>query len=151
MSETPQQKAAALAAIFEGFRNYAYQDPAGIWTQGFGATRDGNGQPITAASPPITLSTGLAWLQRDMASAFATISDEVKVPLTDDERAALADLIYNIGAGNFASSTLLRLLNAGDYAGAAAQFCRWDIAGGQVLAGLLRRRQAEAALFNTAG
>ncbi|MDE3023013.1 MAG: lysozyme [Pseudomonadota bacterium] len=147
MSEASKQKAAALASEFEGFRNYPYQDPVGIWTIGFGSTRDANGQPITSATPPITLQTALTWLQRDMAAAFATIAAEVKVPLTDDEKAAIADLIYNIGAGNFASSTLLRMLNEKDYSGATAQFDRWDMAGGRVLAGLLRRREAETVLF----
>lgn len=147
MSESPQQKAATLAESFEGFRNFPYQDTGGVWTIGYGSTHDADGHPITGASVPITLNTAVAWLQRDMASAFATIAADVKVPLTDDEEAALADFIYNLGAGNFAASTLLQLLNAGDFIGAAGQFARWDMAAGKVLAGLLRRRQAEAALF----
>jgi lysozyme len=71
----------------------------------------------------------------------------VKVALTPFQEGALADFVYNLGATNFRASTLLRLLNAGDYAGAAAQFDKWDMAGGRVLSGLLRRRQAETALF----
>jgi len=74
---------------------------------------------------------------------------DVKEPLSDDQTAALADFIYNLGAGNFRSSTLLRKLNAGDYAGAAAEFDKWDYAGGKELAGLLRRREAETTLFTS--
>ena len=147
MSETARNEAANLATQFEGFRNFPYRDPVGVWTIGYGSTRDGSGNPITANTPCIAHATALAWLQRDMAAAFDAIARDITVPLTDGEEAALADFIYNLGEGNFASSTLLRLLNARDYAGAAAQFDRWDYAGGQVLAGLLRRRQAETALF----
>lgn len=69
--------------------------------------------------------------------------------LTDEEESALVDLVFNIGNGNFLHSTLLKLLNSGDYAGAAEQFSRWDKAGGRVLAGLTKRRAAEAALFTS--
>ena len=71
----------------------------------------------------------------------------MRVALTPLQQGALADFVYNLGAKNFRSSTLLRLLNAGDYAGAAAQFDRWDMAGGKMPAGLLRCRQAETELF----
>jgi lysozyme len=60
---------------------------------------------------------------------------------------ALVSFAYNVGVGALGSSTLLRLLNAGDHAGAAAQFGRWNKAGGKALAGLTKRRAAEAALF----
>ena len=71
------------------------------------------------------------------------------MPLTIDEKIALLDFIYNLGAGKFRSSTLLKKLNAGDYNGAAAEFDNWDHAGGKVLAGLLKRREAETKLFKT--
>jgi lysozyme len=79
--------------------------------------------------------------------AALEIARVVKVWLTVDETAALQDFVYNLGIGNFESSTLLRKLNAGDYAGAAAQIDLWDHAGGRVVAGLLRRRQVGTALF----
>ena len=71
----------------------------------------------------------------------------VKVPLNENQHGALVSFTYNLGAGNLGSSTLLRKLNAGDYAGAAAEFPRWNKAGGKELAGLTRRRAAEKALF----
>jgi lysozyme len=95
----------------------------------------------------ITEAEACALVKRDLTASNMTVSSVCHVPLTADERAALDDFVYNLGAGNFRSSTLLKLLNAGDYAGAAAQFDLWDHAGGVVLAGLLRRRQAETDLF----
>lgn len=148
MSDAPA-KAAALAESFEGFRAAPYLDVGGVPTQGFGSTRDENGNPITMQHPPISESTAIDWLTRDMHAAFEEIQNDITTPITSNETAAVADFIYNVGAGNFRSSTLLRLLNAGQYQAAAAQFDRWDMAAGRVLAGLLRRRQAETALFNT--
>lgn len=152
-SETPpaepaEDKAAYLAEGFEGFSAAPYWDPNGkVFSQGFGSTHDDKLHPITAASPPITRETALTWLTDDMHFAFQDIAEMVKVPLTDDERAALASFIYNVGEGNFNSSTLLRLLNQKDYVGADAEFQKWSNAGGQFMAGLLRRRLAEAQLF----
>ncbi len=148
MGESASEIAANLAEGFEGFSSYPYLDPVGIPTIGFGSTRDEHNNPVTMQHPPITRAQGLLLLQRDMSAAFADIAAQVRVPITGNEKAALADFIYNLGDGNFEASTLLRLLNAKNYEGAAQQFDRWDRAGGQVLAGLLRRRQAETALFN---
>ena len=111
-------------------------------------TDDKNGNPVTFKTPWITRAEGLQLLERDMRAALQTVKDNVTVPLDTDEEAALTDFVYNLGAGNFMRSTLLRLLNAGDYAGAADQLSRWDLANGQVLAGLVRRRAAEKALFD---
>jgi lysozyme len=82
-----------------------------------------------------------------MSVAEANVRAVVEIPLTQDEFIALCDLTFNIGTGNFDGSTLLRLLNAGDIDGAIAQFSVWNKAGGKVLAGLVKRRSAEAALF----
>jgi lysozyme len=146
---TSEQIAANLAAQFEGFSAAPYLDIGGVPTQGYGSTRGANNVPITMKDPPITEDTGLEWLSRDMGQAFVAIASYVKVPLTGNQKAALADFIYNEGAGNFSSSTLLRLLNVGDFSGASAQFLVWDVAGGEMISGLLRRREAEKALFNT--
>jgi lysozyme len=148
MTDTPEQIAANLTASFEGFSAVPYLDPAGIWTQGYGATFDADGHPITQESPPITRAIALTWLATDMKIAFSDIQHEILVPLTDNEKAALADFIYNCGAGNFNGSTMLKLLNEGKYALAADQLLNWDHVNGVELAGLLRRRQAEMDLFN---
>ena len=144
-----EDKAVDLGEEFEGFRSEPYQDSGGVWTIGFGSTRDGDSQPVTASTPPVTMDEARALAKRDLTWAAREVTNDVTVQLTDNQVAAIEDLIYNIGSGNFRSSTLLRKLNAGDFDGAAAEFDKWDHAAGQVLAGLLRRRQAETDLFQS--
>jgi len=72
----------------------------------------------------------------------------ITVPLTQHQFDALVDWTFNEGSGNLASSTLLRKLNDGDYAGADAEFARWVRGGGRVLPGLVKRRALEATWFN---
>lgn len=86
-------------------------------------------------------------LKADNARFQKTLHALVKVPLTQLEWDALSDFVYNVGPGNFAHSTLLQKLNRGDYEGAAQQFPAWDKSAGQVMAGLLRRRLEEQAMF----
>lgn len=87
------------------------------------------------------------WMLEDLQTADAAVERLVKVDLTDYQRVALWSFIYNVGSGNFASSTLLRQLNAGQFCSAAKQFLRWDKGGGRVLRGLTKRRAAESGLF----
>ena len=86
-------------------------------------------------------------LAKDVSSAADWVNNLCAVKLTQEEFDALVDFVFNLGAGAFRGSTMLRDLNAGDFTNAAAQFDLWDHAGGAVVAGLLRRRQAEAELF----
>jgi lysozyme len=88
-----------------------------------------------------------AWLRSDLASAEDTVERTVTAQLGDNQFAACVSLAFNIGAQAFAGSTLARMLNALDFAGAADQFLRWNRQAGEVLAGLTRRREAERALF----
>ncbi|MDD2861498.1 MAG: lysozyme [Acidiphilium sp.] len=151
LSSDPLQLAATqLVEPFEGFSAEPYRDPGGVWSIGYGSTVDAWGNPVTADTAPVTRDQALALVERDLTSALDEVNAVVTVPLDVNQQAALADFVYNVGAGNFERSTLLTLLNQGDYAGAAAQFVRWDYAGGVVLPGLLRRREAEAALFTAA-
>jgi lysozyme len=137
-SQTGEQ----LTEQFEGCRFEAYQDVRGVWTIGYGHTAG------VAPGDACTQDQAEAWLQQDIQWAANAVKHYVTVALTQNEFDALTDFVFNLGIGNFSGSTLLRKLNAGDYAGAAAQFDLWDMAGGQVVAGLLRRRQAETAEFN---
>ena len=82
-----------------------------------------------------------------MTEAFACVDSLVTVPLTDKQRGALCSFVFNVGCGAFKKSTLLKLLNVGDYTGAAAQLPRWNKAAGNILPGLVRRRGEERALF----
>ena len=140
---------AQFTANFEGFSSTPYQDSGGVWTIGFGSTRDLDGKPVTGATPAVARAVGLQMMQRDLGGADSAITSDVHVVLTAEEREALDSFIYNVGAGNFASSTLLRDINAGRMDLAAQEFVRWDQVKGKVLLGLLKRRQAEAAEFSS--
>ena len=135
------QKGIDLIKSFEGLRLSSYQDSIGVWTIGYGTTR--------GISAGMTISNDQAdrMLQNDISRFEPQIDQLVKVPLNQNQWDALMSFTYNLGAGNLGSSTLLKLLNNGDYAGAAAQFPRWNRAGGVVLPGLTKRRAAEQAMF----
>ena len=135
-------KGLALTEQFEGLRLTAYQDSVGVWTIGYGHT----GSDVHPGLA-ITQQQASELLLKDVASAVAAVNRLVTVPLTQNQFDALVDFVFNAGAGNLAGSTLLRDLNAGNYAGAAAQFPKWVHAGNQILPGLVARRNAELALF----
>jgi len=135
----------ALTEQFEGLQLTAYQDPVGVWTIGYGHTGSDVQPGLT-----ITQEQASDLLLQDVAGAVAAVNRLVTVPLTQNQFDALVDFTFNVGQGNLASSTLLRELNAGNTAGAAAQFLVWVYAKGVELPGLVTRRQAEAALFQTA-
>lgn len=143
-----------LTEQFEGCRLTAYQDSVGVWTIGYGHTG-----PDVYKGLTITQEQAEALLTKDIAKAAAAVNRLVTLDragdpdtdglpdLTQEEFDALVDFTFNLGAGNLASSTLLKKLNAGDIEGAAAEFPKWVHAGGKVLAGLVKRRDAERALF----
>ena len=136
-----------LTEQFEGVRLTAYPDPGtggDPWTIGYGHT----GADIHAGLT-ITQAQAEEYLRQDVQKAAANVNAHVKVKITQDEFDALVDFAFNCGCGNLDTSTLLKKLNAGDHEGAAQEFLKWDMAGGHHMAGLLRRRQAEAALFLT--
>ncbi len=130
-----------LIKSFEGLRLSAYQDAAGVWTIGYGTTRN--------VRPGMTISeaNAEAFLQQDLVRFEQSINDALQVPVNDNQFSALSCFTYNVGPGAFRSSTLLKMLNQRDVYGAADQFPRWNKAGGRPLAGLTRRRQAERLLF----
>ncbi|MGD1855998.1 MAG: lysozyme [Leptolyngbyaceae cyanobacterium] len=130
-----------LIKSFEGLRLKAYQDAVGVWTIGYGTTRGVKpGQEITEAQAEALIKTDLTRFERDVSQA-------VRISINDNQFAALVSFTYNVGSGAMRSSTLLRKLNRRDINGAANEFPRWNRAGGRILAGLTRRRNAERALF----
>lgn len=133
-----------LTERFEGCRLKAYQDSVGVWTIGYGHTKD------VRSFDTCTQDQAEKWLQEDVADAVATVNRLVHVALTQGQFDALVDFVFNLGGVDFEHSTLLKMLNAGDFEGAANQFERWSFAGGVKLAGLLRRREAEEAEFKEA-
>lgn len=133
-----------LTQTEEGLELVPYRDPGGVWTDGYGNTHG-----VVPNGPAITIDKAQADLLRNVQSAVYTVNHYVAVLLNQNEFDALVDFVFNVGAGNFLSSTLLRKLNNGDIIGAAVEFERWDQAKGMVVAGLLRRRKDEEKLFDT--
>lgn len=140
MNET----ALAFIKAHEGCRLTAYADLGGMWTCGWGSTGS-------------DIHPGTVWTQEhadarladDVGRFEVAVSQIVNVQVTDNQMAALVSFAYNLGVHALAGSTLLRLVNQRDFVGAAAQFQRWDRAGGREVPGLLQRRHDEADLFLT--
>ena len=137
----------SLIKSFEGFSARPYLCPAGVPTIGYGATYYPDGRRVTMQDRPVTVAQATDMLRSMLASYEAGVSRYVLVPVTQGQFDALVSFAYNLGLSALKSSTLLRLLNLRDYAGAAAQFLRWNRAGGKVLPGLTRRREAERVMF----
>lgn len=150
---SPSPACYALIQRFEGYakdlgdgRVQAYPDPAtggAPWTIGWGSTGS-------------DIKPGTIWTReqaeqrfREHVNYFAAgvLGLLAGAATTQSQFDAMVSLAYNIGLGNFGSSTLLRKHRAGDHAGAAAQFAVWNKAAGKVMAGLVKRRAAEAALY----
>jgi len=130
-----------LIRHFEGCRFDAYLCPAGVWTIGYGHTAD------VKEGDSIDQEAAEAFLIEDLEKFEQAVTRLVEVPLTQQQFDALVSWTFNLGAGNLAESTLLRKLNNYQYAEVPEQMMRWVRAGGKVLEGLVKRRAAEAALF----
>ncbi|MDO0888510.1 lysozyme [Acinetobacter pittii] len=135
-----------LITGFEGTRFKAYDDGVGVWTIGTGTTVYPNGVKVKKGDT-CTAEQAKTYFKHDLAKFEKAVNESVTVPLTQNQFDALVSLTYNIGSGAFKSSNLLKLLNKGDYQGAADQLLRWNKAKGKVLNGLVRRREAERTLF----
>lgn len=130
-----------LIKKFEGCRLSAYKCSAGVWTCGWGATRG--------------VSEGDEWSQSyaderfdgDIVEYENYINDNVTAPLSQHQFDSLCAWVYNLGPANLKSSTMLKVLNQCKYEEVPYQMKRWNKAGGEVLEGLVRRREAEALLF----
>ena len=132
-----------LIKHFEGCELEAYKCPAGVWTIGYGHIK-GVKEGMT-----ITEQQAEEMLKSELNEYEGYINNLVTTELNQNQFDAMVSWVYNLGGGNLKASTLLKVLNAGDYAGVPAQMMRWNKAGGKVLEGLTRRRQAEADLFAT--
>lgn len=138
---------AQLIQEFEGLFLNAYKDPIGVVTIGWGHTN---------VDPPY-FKMGDKWTKAQCLNVFYTdmvryedgVKRLVKVPLSQNQFDALVSFTYNCGEGNLGKSSLLRKVNNRDFEGAANSFADWNKAGGRVLAGLTRRRAAEALMFRS--
>lgn len=132
-----------LIKHFEGFRSRAYLCPAGKWTIGYGHTfgvHEGDGCNREEAEE---------MLRKDLAKFEKAVNDAVKVPIYQGQFDALVSFAYNVGVNAFRKSTLLVCLNKGEHDNAREELKRWVHGGGNVLPGLVKRREAEYKLWNS--
>ena len=132
-----------LIKSFEGVKLRSYKDSVGVWTIGYGHTD--NVEP----GDVITEAEAEGYLRDDLDDAERAVDAYVTVPLSDNQFAALVSFVFNLGPTAFNRSTLLKVLNQRNYKQAANEFLKWNRAGGKILAGLVRRREAERNLFLT--
>ena len=135
------QECIDLVKFFEGFEPRAYLCPANVWTIGYGRTKNvKEGDELTELQA-----------ERDLLEELDEFAEQVlntvKISLDQNELDALTSWTYNLGVGNLQSSTLLKKLNSGDKNSVPSEMVRWNKAAGKVLAGLTRRREAEANLW----
>tara|TARA_Y100000356_G_scaffold64086_1_gene52368 strand:+ start:1746 stop:2177 length:432 start_codon:yes stop_codon:yes gene_type:complete len=131
----------ALIKKFEGCELKAYQCSAGVWTIGYGHTKD------VVEGMEITQEEAEQMLVDELHEYESYINKYVTVALSQNQFDALVSWVYNLGPVNLTASTMLKVLNSGEYEDVPAQMKRWNKAGGKVLEGLIRRREAEACLF----
>lgn len=131
----------SLTEQFEGCELTAYRDIAGVWTNGYGNTHG------VVPGSTITQEQAEADLLANVQNSVNDVARLVTVPLTQGEFDALVDFDFNLGSPRLRGSTLLKLVNTGNFEEAAEEFEKWDMAGGKHVAGLLRRRVAEATEF----
>lgn len=126
----------------EGIRLTSYLDTGGVWTIGVGHTG-----PEVVKGLRITYDKAMEWLAEDVREAEDAVNRLVKVKLSQHQYDMLVSFVFNVGEGQFSKSTMLRLLNSGDYTGAGNQFPRWNMDNGKVITGLTNRRIAEKKIF----
>lgn len=139
------QQGLALIKRFEGFSPTIYLDAAGLPTIGYGhLLRPGEAEMFKGG---ISEEAGIALLIKDVQKAEQAVLRLISVPLSDGQFDALVSFTFNLGSGALQRSTLRRKVNREEHADVPPEFMRWVWAGGRKLRGLIRRREAEAALY----
>lgn len=136
------QEGIALIKKFEGCKLQSYKCAAGVWTIGYGHTK------FVEEHQEITQEEADSILLTDLKVYEDAIKKAVTVPLHQHQFDSLVSWTFNLGGANLNASTMLKVLNKGEYEEVPAQIKRWNKAGGKVLQGLIRRREAEALLFS---
>ena len=132
-----------LIRHFEGFESEAYQDSVGVWTIGYGHTSN------VRSGMVVTDGEAAQLLRGDVRDSAVAVQRRVEVPMLQQEFDALVSWTFNLGQGNLKASTLLKELNAGEHGKVPNEMRRWTRAGGEILDGLVRRRNSEANLWAT--
>ena len=142
-----------LIQEFESFVNAPYLDSARVWTIGYGSTYYPNGKPVTGRDKPITREYAETIQRHVIATDFEPVINELLKKeiasgfVNQNMYDSIVSLVYNIGVSGFKRSSVLRLLKQGDEVNASNAFLLWNMAGGKVLRGLVRRRGRERKLF----
>jgi len=137
----------ALIKHFESLKLTAYQDSVGIWTIGWGHTGSAHNDGTVKKGRKITRDEAESLLMKDLSIFEEAVESCLDVKVNSNQFSALVSFSFNLGSSSLNRSTLLKKLNADDPFGAAKEFKRWSNAGGQRLAGLVRRRISERNLF----
>ena len=145
MTLSISQRGVELIKGFEGFKDTAYQDIVGVWTIGYGTTVIG-GEKVKKGMT-CTEEEACEFLASDVDLYLSEVESHISYDVNQNQVDSIASFIYNLGSSAFIKSTLLKKLNAGDVSGAAAEFMKWNKAGGKEVKGLTRRRKAEQDLF----
>ena len=130
-----------LIKKFEGCETTAYQDSVGVWTIGFGHTKG------VEEGQTCSIEDAESMLADEMDEYEGYINNMVKVDLQQHEFDSLVAWVYNLGPTNLGESTMLKVLNGGQFDRVPDEMNRWTRAGGEILEGLVRRRQAESLMF----
>jgi lysozyme len=141
--------AAALCRRFEGFRAKPYICPAGYSTIGYGTVWKPDGTRVTMDDAPVSVELANEWLVSELRNNYMAGVLKASPQLITNPRAlaAMTDFAYNLGVARYRASTLRKRINEDDFEGAKVELKKWIRGGGKVLPGLVRRRQAEAALL----
>lgn len=141
--------AAALCRRFEGFRAKPYICPAGYPTIGYGTVWKPDGTRVTMDDAPVSVELANEWLVSELRKNYMAGVLKASPRLIANPRAlaAMTDFAYNLGVARYRASTLRKRVNEDDFEGAKVELQKWIRGGGKVLPGLVRRRQAEAALL----
>jgi lysozyme len=128
----------------EGCKLTSYPDPNGVWTIGYGHTMG------VFPGATCTQAQAEAWLEGDAQEATQALLYESPGPFAPGAQLALTDFVFNLGVGHYRTSTLKTYVDREDWPSVKTELLKWDHCGGQVLGGLLLRRQAEADLIEAA-
>jgi lysozyme len=141
--------AATLCRRFEGFRAKPYICPAGYPTIGYGTVWKPDGTRVTMNDAPVSVELANEWLVSELRTNYMAGVLKASPLLITNPRAlaAMTDFAYNLGVARYRASTLRKRVNEDDFEGAKVELQKWIRGGGKVLPGLVRRRQAEAALL----
>jgi len=126
---------------FEGLKTEAYQCSAGVWTIGYGHTKN------VKCRDKVSVKDARALLNEDIGECERSVRNRVNVELTQGMFDALCSFVFNFGDKKFSESTLLKYLNEGEYEAAVMEFDRWVFSKGVREAGLVRRRECEKKMF----